>query len=163
MYIGNNSVLGTKKTIRKAWVLFSITLFFVFLSFGYYASATTVWTYDDFSSGSIDADKWKLNDNNNFFSVSSGVPHVLHASGSGSTSFPGANLTTLPSYHPFSGYFGAGINFFSFSQSGYTPAPGSSEPYPSIGLMIGDWGALGPGTGPFERLFSRCAGSKPQR
>ena len=138
MCTGNNSVSKTKKTMRRTWVLFPITFFFFLFSFGHYASAN-IETYDDFSFGSIDPNRWSVHNDHNFFSVGS---EGLHASGAGDGSFPRDTLLTLSSYHSFSGRFGAGINFFNFSQSGYTPSS-SDLRNPSISLMIGDWGSSG--------------------
>jgi len=94
-------------------------------------------TYDDFSSGEIQASRWTIADTDNLFSVvpgsSAGIsqPYVLQFSGAGTPSFPRSHLLAT---RPFGGNVFAGINFFNFT-SDYTPAA-DDQFNPSIGLRV---------------------------
>ena len=95
-------------------------------------------TYDDFSSGTIDTSKWTITDTGNLFSVVPGssvsVPqgYVLHISSTGNTLWTRSSLITKSSGG--SGFL-AGINFFNYTQSGYTP-PLSDPSTPSVSLVL---------------------------
>ncbi len=108
--------------------------------------------YDGFSDG-IDGSLWTgpIGTNPTFAAP---VDGMLHISGSGGPSYPRTLLITTET---FSGAFGAGITFSSFTQSGYTP-PGGAPSYPSVSLAIGIWGADGTPTSPFY-LVSRAVGA----
>ena len=154
------SVWRTVMTARSAWVLTLATIFFVLLSLGQGASASTVLTYDNFSSGTIDSTKWKAGGTTGFLdvqtsSLNSPSNYVLHAAGYGDISYDRAKLVTRDT---FSGYFGAGLTFFNFTHSGYLTPSGTANPNPSINLVIGDWNSIGVATNPYF-LIARAVDS----
>jgi len=143
MKTGREIVRGLMK---RTWVAsLALGAVVLLLSAGNPAFADTIVTYDDFSSGNINSEKWTVNPGPgggwtpSFFSIASGASvgqsYVLHGAGSGdSTTWPRASLNSTT----FSGHFGAAMTFFNFSSSGTLPQ--STDPRsPSVSLVIGDF------------------------
>ena len=126
--------------MKKITLLLLMAFVLVSMTLCIHESYATLTTFDDFSSGSISTIKWNKVDDSGMFSVVTGSsvgvsqPYVLHASGTGSSSYPKAYLYDNQLFT--SPYDGAGLTFFNFNPPTYTPL--STDPsYPSINLLIG--------------------------
>ena len=126
--------------MKKITLLLLMAFVLVSMTLCIHESYATLTTFDDFSSGSISTIKWNKVDDSGMFSVVTGSsvgvsqPYVLHAEGTGSSSYPRGYLYANQLLS--SPYDGGGITFFNFSPPGYTPLP-TDPSYPSINLLIG--------------------------